>query len=260
MTNKDASFLLGACRPNGADSRDPEFSAALAQVARDPGLQAWFEDQRRVDSAIAARLQSAPVPADLRSRLLTGGRVSRSVPWASARRLWAIAAMFALFAGIGSWVWVESRPQPGQWEDQTFATLSGILSGREKFDAQSPSVTDLQQWLRARGSPSATAALPARVQGLASLGCKIISWNGHPVSIICFHGPGGDLVHLAMVDRAALESPPPEGHPVYGSKEGWRTASWSQGDTAMMLITKAPESQLRALLSMVLLEFRPGIS
>ena len=47
---------------------------ALAQAASDPALKAWFDDQRRFDSGIAAAIQSIPVPADPRSRILTGGR------------------------------------------------------------------------------------------------------------------------------------------------------------------------------------------
>jgi len=250
MTNKDASFLLGACRPNGADSADPEFAEALTQAGRDPMLKAWLEDQRRTDSAIAARLQSVPIPGDLRSRILTGGRVSRPQPWLFARRVWAIAAVLIFFAGLG--LWYAMRPGPDQWQDRALATLSQLVSGQTEFDAKSPSVADLQQWLRANGSPVA-GTLPARLQRLASLGCKTILWNGHPISIICFHGPGGELVHLAMTDRSSLANPPPEGQPLYALRDGWRTASWSQGDMAMMLITKAPESQLRSLLSVILL-------
>jgi anti-sigma factor RsiW len=54
-----------------------------------------------------------------------------------------------------------------------------------------------------------------------------------------------------MTERAGLENPPPAGHPVYGTKDGWQTASWSQGEMAMMLVTRAPEGQLRALLAAV---------
>ena len=250
MTNKDASFLLGACRPNGADSSDPEFSEALAQAARDPILNAWVQDQRRLDSAIAARLGSIPIPAGLRSRILTGGRVSRPRPWASARRLWAIAAMLALFIGLGSWYSVAFRQPADQWQDQALATLSQLVSGQAAFDAKSPSVVELQHWLHANGSPI-PGALPAQLQRLASLGCKTVSWHGHPISIICFHGPGGEMVHLAMMNRAALPAPPPVGPPIYATRDGWRTAVWTQGDIAMMLITRAPESQLRALLALL---------
>jgi len=251
VTNKDASFLLGACRPNGSDSRDAEFSQALAQAERDPALKAWFEDQRRFDSAIAARIQAAPVPADLRSRILTGGRVSRHVSWFSARRLWAIAAMLTLFAGLGVWFSMNGGQHSEGWQDQALAMLTQIVAGQQTFDMRSPSVADLQQWLRSKGSPM--GPLPDSLERLASVGCKTISWNGHPISIICFHGPGGEMVHLAMVDRSALENPPPEGQPLYAMRDGWRTASWSQGDMAMMLITRAPESQLRSLLGVLML-------
>jgi len=251
MTNKEASYLLAACRPNGTDNSDPEFSDAFARASHDPILKGWLEDQHRFDSGIAVRLQSVPVPPDLRSRILAGGRVSRPTPWFSARRLWAIAAGVALFAGLGVWYSIESRHPSDQWEDQALANLSEIITGREKFDAKSPNVNDLELWLRANGSPSA-AALPTGLQRLASLGCKTFLWNGHPSSIICFHGPRGEMVHLAMVDRSALKSPPPD-HPVYETRDGWRAACWSQGDTSMMLVTRAPESQLRALLGMILL-------
>ncbi len=250
MTNKDASFLLGACRPNGADSTDPEFSGALAQAAarsRPQGSGSRTSAGSIPPSPPACN--PSPSRADLRSRILTGGRVSRPAPWFSARRLWAIAAMVALFAGLGLWYSGGARHDPDQWQNQALATLSSLVSGQTKFDVESPSVADLQQWLHANGSP--VPALPAALRRLASAGCKTISWNGHPISIICFHGPGGEMVHLAMVDRAALANPPPEGHPEFATRDGWHMASWSQGDIAMMLVTRAQESQLRSLLGMV---------
>ena len=250
MTNKDASFLLGAYRPNGSDSTDPEFSEALAQAARDPALKVAFEAQRGFDSAVAARVQSIPIPPDLRSRILTGGRISRPSRWVAPRRLWAIAAMLALFAGLGVWYFIHGKDGSDAWEDQALGALNGLLSGQEKFDVSSANVAELQQWLRANGSPSA-AALPDGMQRLASLGCKTLSWNGNRISIICFHGPGGELVHLAMMDRSALAKPPPDGHPVYETRDGWRLACWSQGNMAMMLATRAQESQLHALLGIV---------
>jgi hypothetical protein len=263
MTNKEASFLLGACRPNGADENDPEFSEALVQAERDPALKAWFDDQRRTDTAIAAGLKSVPAPADLRSRILTGGRLSqpnRPRPWFSTRQFWAIAAAVALMAGMASWytgthhdsnlsgqVATAARPA-SEWQDVAMATLSQLVAGKATFDEQSPKIADLQQWLHANGSPVAST-LPGSVQQMHSLGCKTISWNGHPASLICFHGPNGELVHLAMVASAAIANPPPEGHPLYAERNGWRIACWSQDGMAMMLLTKAPESQLRTLLA-----------
>lgn len=248
MTNKEASFLLGAYRANGMDSGDPEFAEALAQAGRDPALKGWFEDQQRFDAGIAAAMQGTPAPLGLKARIIAGGRVSQPERWWTARRVWAVAAMVALFAGAGLFYRIESRPEG--WDEEAMGALSQLVSGETKFDAQSGSVTELQQWLRRAGSPT-TGELPTRLKGLASLGCKTISWHGHAISLICFHGSDGEMVHLAMVDKGALSNPPPEGTPEYAERDGWRTASWSQGDMAMMLITRGPESQLRAILAIV---------
>jgi len=251
MTNKEASFLLGACRPSGADATDPEFAQALAQAASDPALKTWMDGQRQFDSAIAARVQSITIPADLRSRILTGGRVSTPAPSTFARRVWAIAAMVTLFAGLGAWSLIQSRRASHEWEDQALAVLSQLVSGGAKFDATSPDVTKLQLWLGANGAPG-QPPLPISIQHLASLGCKTITYHGHPISIICFQGQGGELVHLAMTARSSLQHPPPQGPPVYETRDGWNLATWSQGDMAMMLATRAPESQLHDLLGILL--------
>ena len=251
MTNREASFLLGACRPNGADSSDPEFSEALAQAVRDPSLKGWLEDQQHFDSAVAARVQSLSIPSGLRSRILTGGRLSRPAPFFSARRLWAAAALLLLFAGLGAFYTMQARRESVAWENQALSTLSELVAGRATFDAKSPSVNELRQWLRANGSPI-PVALPAGLQQMAGIGCKMAWWDGHPISILCFHCPAGDSVHLAIMDRSALRNPPPDGQPVYETRGDWNIASWSQGNMAMMLATQAPESQLRILLAMLL--------
>lgn len=250
MTNKEASFLLGAYRPNGADATDAEFAEALQQAGRDPKMSAWFADQRRFDSAIAKRVQSIAPPADLRARILTGVRVSRPARSMLARRLWAMAATIMLLAGLGIWFSMENGRQSEGWEDQALAALTQLISGKEKFDATSANAAVLQQWLKSRGAPYGDG-MPTSLRALASLGCKQVSWNGHEISIICFQGPGGELVHLAMMDSAALQHPPPEGHPVYESRDGWQLACWSQGGTAMMLATLAPQGELEQLLGLI---------
>jgi hypothetical protein len=247
MTNKDAAFLLTACRPNGGDANDPEFAEAFAQATHDPHLKIWLEHERRFDSAMARHLQAVAVPADLRSRILTGGRVSQPAPNVSLRRLWAIATMLIAFAGLAIWFTGAPLVVPNGWQDQALATLNQLVAGKAAFDAQSSNVADLQSWLRANNSPT-TGALPTGLTHFASLGCKTISWQGRPLSIICFHGPAGELIHLAMMERTSMPNPPPE-QPVYASIDGWNVVSWSHGRMAMMLATKAPEDQLRTLLT-----------
>ena len=81
----------------------------------------------------------------------------------------------------------------------------------------------------------------------SSKGATKVELNGAAVS-----ASGDQTVHLAMVDRSALDRPPPEGHPEFEARDGWQMACWSQGNMAMMLATKAPESQLRAMFAIAL--------
>ena len=54
----------------------------------------------------------------------------------------------------------------------------------------------------------AKAALPTEVPpGLAALeplGCRLLSFRGHDVALICFQREGDRLAHLFVVDRAAM--------------------------------------------------------
>ena len=247
MTDKEAQFLLGASRPNGEDSA--EFAEALAQATHDPELKAWHEDQRQFDLLISSKVQAIQPPADLRSRLLTGGRVSE--PVRRPGRWVAIVAMLVIFCGLGAWYAMEGRGANATWENKTLATLSQLAAGEQKFDAQSNDVTVLQHWLKTQGVPCPDA-LPTCLCEFTSIGCKMVPWNGHSISIICFHGPNGELVHLAMMDRAALSEPPPEGHPAYDTNQGWQVAQWSQDGMAMMLVTRGTEPQLRTMLGIVM--------
>lgn len=164
MTSKDASFLLGSYRPNGADSTDPEFSDALAQAARDPALDQWFQDQRQFDSAIAAGLQSLPLPADLRSRILTGGRISRisrPASWRLPRRLWAIAAMLLLFAGLAVQVSLRSRHASAQWQNEALTALSGLSPAAKTSTPPLPASPSFRNGCAPMAPPSPAISPPA---------------------------------------------------------------------------------------------------
>ena len=75
--NDQAKLLLSAYRPGGADATDPAFAEALAQAGRDPQLRAWLEESQRFDEAIAGKLRSVEVPANLRATILAGAKFSQ---------------------------------------------------------------------------------------------------------------------------------------------------------------------------------------
>src|SRR4030095_5212603 len=128
FVNEQARLLLSAYRPGGSDAKDPAFAEALALAQRDPQLRAWLEDSQHFDRAISERLRSLDVPPDLRATILAGGRLSRPPRWWQSRRLWAIAAMFAL-AATATWFW---WPRPEK--------LDGSQAGAFPFPLREPRI------------------------------------------------------------------------------------------------------------------------
>jgi hypothetical protein len=243
MNNQEARFILSAYRPNGLDRDDAQMRGALDHAAGDPALMEWFRAGQEFDRAFAHALQSIPPPADLRAGVLAGARVSHPRRWDTP--IWAIAAAVALVATIAAFLFPWFRPPEfAGWQEKALSYLSGTVI----LDRQSPDTAELQEWLRANRSPAAGAALPPALAGLKAAGCKTLTWNGTPVSIICFHLGGDRLVHLVIVNRDSLPSAPPFDSPRFASSGHWNTASWSTGDKSMMLATDAPVDVLKRLL------------
>jgi anti-sigma factor RsiW len=85
------------------------------------------------------------------------------------------------------------------------------------------------------------------VQKFSIFGCAKRHWQGRPLSIVCFAFPGGREVHLVTVDRIHIPNPPPERVPAFGKIGDYQTASWSEGELAMMLIGKIDRTELQRL-------------
>jgi len=248
MNSNDAKIILSAYRPSGKDAYNPEISEAMQQARQDPSLDAWFKQEVELDAVFARQLQSVPVPPDLRAKILAGLKTAdpdpaEAKPWYYGKWL-PLAAAILLIAGIAGF-WMQSARNTGLsgWQTGSLGTISSILAGKTEFDQASPDVSKLQAWLRERNAP-APQALPASLQSLASLGCKTITWEGRPVSIICFNLGNDNAVHLVILDRAGLQNTPPENHPRFVQEGDWITASWSEGNKAMMLTTKGDRKDL----------------
>jgi hypothetical protein len=70
MDREQARFVLRSFRPDGADSRDPDFEEALAVAADDRELGEWLAVEREQDASVAASLKNLTIPSNLRSSIL----------------------------------------------------------------------------------------------------------------------------------------------------------------------------------------------
>ncbi|HEU5247885.1 MAG TPA: hypothetical protein VFU09_12425 [Candidatus Udaeobacter sp.] len=245
MDNPEAQFILNAYRPGGQDADDPRFAQALEQARRDPVLEHWFSESIAFDATVTKKLCAIEVPVDLRESILAGVKVSR--PLRSPFVKWSVAAALVTMAILGSLIWRETRPPHlSGWQSQALDVISSLVKNESRFNAQSHNGRELLAWLRANHAPAAEA-LPRELEQLESVGCKTFSWNGIPISVICFVRTDGGLIHLVTMnasasDRALNRKPElvQQGH--------WAIATWRQGEAIYMLALEGSRDQLRSYL------------
>ncbi len=249
MTNDEAKFILSAYRPNGRDAQDPVMAEALEQAARDPELAEWFRRERELDVAISERLSQVAVPPSLRSNILAGHRmmVSRpaSRPWWSRALSWAAAVV--LFVGLAAF-WGQRTPEVERSFALYRSDMTNFLEHELKgLDFRAPAFSEVSAWLvQERGMDRLT--VPADVQSAPTMGCRILDWNGAEVTLVCFSSPSGELTHLVVVDRSALNSLLPGLGSGPDFQDGWTTVSWEEGDRVYLLAGKGDRPAIAELL------------
>ena len=192
-----------------------EFAEALRQAGRDPKLKRMvrrpapvrFRNRRSVSNPSPLPAGSALPHPDRRARQPARALMfARAGSGPSPRRSCSSPGSASGFDG---------EPGANQRAGRTRRSprCRNSISGQEKFDATSPNAADLQQWLRAKARPRRRRAARPACSALASLGCKtvLMEWPSNLHHL--FPWAGGELVHLAMMDRAALQHPPPKGTP-----------------------------------------------
>ncbi len=248
MDNQEAKFILSACRPGGQDAKDPRFSDALDQAKRDPILKRWFEESVIFDAAVTEKLCAIAVPSDLRENILAGAKITRPPRWSKPLRLALAAAVVAMGAGA-SLLWQTARPvHLSGWQTQSLAVISSLVRMKSAFDAQSHAPAQLLAWLRENHAPAAET-LPSHLENLKSLGCKTFSWNGTPVSVICFMRPEGGHVHLVTTDATSAITGHWKTTPTLLRQGDWTTATWREGNKIYMVAIEGSPEQLQPYVS-----------
>jgi len=252
MDNHKAKFLLQAYRPDGSDARDPDLREALQQAERDPELAAWLQRERAFDEAFCQKLAEVPVPPHLKEEILAGQKVIHLPSWwQRPLNLSAVAAMLVV-AVVVYLVFASSFTggvAPAQAVDWTHFQQNAVQVFKQSDFSLKKATANSEEaraWLAEHGAPR-DFVLPAGMRHMPTMGCTTFEMDGHPVSLICFKMPSGQLAHLFMTKRKCVRSCPPEKAPVFKQKGDYATASWSEGDMAMMLASKTSMPQLQQL-------------
>ncbi len=247
MNNEEAKLILQAYRPGGQDANDPRFREAQEQAQRDPELARWFANEQALDSRISTKVKaSITPPAHLRSQLLAQRKLIRPVAWwkMPAWQL-AVAACLAMLVTIGV-LWFKSA---GETQFAAYRNEMADFAGHklDRLDLMSRDVPELRRWLAQKESHG-DLVLPAGLDGRPSLGCRLLDWKGHKVSLVCFELENKQIAHLLVVDSSAFKDTPTES-PVFNQVGNVATASWSRGGKTYVVASKeASQTDLMKLL------------
>lgn len=237
MNNQEARLILQAYRPGGEDASDPLFAEALEQARRDPELQKWFAEQNALDARLRTQLETAiPVPRGLKSDLLALRKISR-VPWWFQPMKLAVAAAVVLLLGLGIFFLLPRQQAQLASFRQVMARYSAQEQGHVVFESHD--LAKIQLWLHDRGIET-NFDLPATLPGGSTHGCRVVDWNGHKATMLCFV-LNGEHMDLFVMDRTSLQNLPDNGTPQYAQAGSLMTATWSKDDKIYLLTGKNKE-------------------
>ena len=254
MENK-TRLLLSARRSGGQDDGDADIAEALAFAQGNPALAEWAHGQQRTDAALVAKLRQVQPPQGLRDTILAGAKVSRrsSGSWLQRRvvgnfRMGEMLAAVAILLLIGvALVSQYAGYDKGQgWQAMAVAEVEKIEHGEAMMDHMVGDMPAIRTWLAAQAAPMPGDTTPAALAKLGIYGCSKRTWQGHPMTIVCFKlGPGKD-VHLIALANTNLADAPGDA-PEYSTVAGYTTVSWSEGAMTMMITGKVTKAELARL-------------
>lgn len=245
MSNDEAKFLLSAYRPSGRDAADPALAAALEQAKCDPALGEWFARQQAHDRAMTAKLREIAPPAALRDAILAGARAGNQRPTARSRwraPVWlAAAAAVAMLLSFGAW-W---RFAPVHGASLPDFALNFVDRGFT-LQKRGPDVAALKTWLAEQHGPL-PEAIPAKFAELRALGCRLLNYEGHDVSLVCFER-GGKEFHVFVARRSDLPSVEENATPRFIDRGKLVAATWSDAKSHYVVVSDAGMAALKQVL------------
>jgi hypothetical protein len=242
ITNETAKFLLSAYRPNGADAQDSVFRDALEQAARDPGLGAWFKEQRSFDSMIAEKLSGIVPPATLRSAILVGINNRPPSRRFSIGPLLALAAVIVLSAVILVPMYTQRSSERNSIDRYQNSNLAALARTPPlHLDLLTASFPRTQEYLEEMQAPC-IHSLPSSLLALSTAGCKTLRWNDHTLSLTCFRLPSGELLHVFVIAEDALD--PIDIGTGFREINGWHVKFEQSDGMLVMFVSRAPMAEI----------------
>ena len=251
MNNQEAKNILQLFRPGTADEKDAAFDQARQLAKTDPELARWFDQHCRDYLALRRTFQAIPVPPGLKEQILSERKIRRPLFQKHWGPLLAAAAVVLLLIGIESGL----PPFHGLTEPYPAYRTRMVKTALRNYsmDLLATNPAQIRAYLRQKNAP-ADYSLPAGLDTAAAVGCVVSSWQGNPVSMICFKSgrplPAGDQsdLWLFVARRETVPNAPAPGAPVFARVNKATTATWSDARGNYLLAAVGDEAFLRKYL------------
>ena len=246
MNSDAAKEILSAYRSEDRDGADPIFREAFSQLENDGELKKWFEEQIDLDRSVRQRLAGIEPPADLQAKILAqirGEKVRRSV--FALPPAWLAVAACLVLGGLALF-YSTHRGGPDRFQEfKTDALAMVSAQGGPELDLRTPDLSETQAFLREHKAPY-YEALPSHLKSMETAGCRSFVWKDYPASLTCFRLPEGRLLHLVVIEKAALDNANiPAGMKAMGD---WHVMFQQKNGMLLMWASQAPMDQLRQVL------------
>jgi len=225
---------------------DPEFAEALALASRDPVLATWLEQQRAVRSALRASFKQIAVPEGLKEQIVSERRARMTLAFKRKALLASAAAAVLLIATA---VVILNRP-PG--EDKHFSGFQSRMAGivlrsyPQQMDLATNDLGQIHQYLVKQGQPD--YILPAALAKTAGTGCKLLTWQGKPVSMVCLNSgkngkPRQPDLFLFIINQTAVPDPSSVSPRELVQVSKLSLLSWKQNGNLYLLGALGPQAK-----------------
>jgi hypothetical protein len=231
MTRDQAQQILRAYRPGTSDADDPAVAEALKLAQQDADLETWLQRQAVFHASVRIELRRVVPPSFLREQILAKSR--KVIPLWKRPEILLAAACLALSLIVAA-LWMR-QPAP----EETFAGFRSRMVGFAlrvyRMDIETTNPTAVRRFLQNNGAPADYALTPGLQQTPVKGGASL-SWQGHPVSMVCFGRPEEKTVYMFVINSAAISyGEVPGAEPVFAEFPGITTASWTQNGRVYLL-------------------------
>ncbi|MEY4387548.1 MAG: hypothetical protein RLY20_2831 [Verrucomicrobiota bacterium] len=255
MTRDQAKRILSLYRPWASDAEDDAFAKALAMAETDPEIKEWFARHSAMQSAIREQFVRIHVPDAFKEQIISEHRAELVL--ARRRKFLLPAALVAILVSmalIGNWVWKHTTTTNDLSYDAYRMRMLKTALRTYGMDLETHDPKEIRSYLE-KHQARADYQLPTALASATYTGCGVLSWQGHRVSMVCFHsgrplppGEKTDLFLFVIADKAAEGSPNTQ-KPNLLHTNDTATASWNQDGLVYLLATTGDESLLKRYLN-----------